>query len=214
MGDRNDPVLVTPDGVALQETAEALEIADQSGDDFILANARLTRGGMLVERDGAESRHGFDLLAMVRQAALRQRFNISALWVHDIQIANEMLRSGDTDHAIELSRAVIDDLLDARNMIWGGVATTTLVESLLRRGADGDLQDAQAAIERLAAVPTDPGFVLHDLPLLRLLALLAHAHGDEAIYRISLDRYRARAEECGFEGHMAAADSMTDAARR
>ena len=40
MGDRNDPVLVTPDGVALQETAEALEIADQSGDDFILANAR------------------------------------------------------------------------------------------------------------------------------------------------------------------------------
>ena len=88
------------------------------------------------------------------------------------------------------------------------------MESLLRRGADGDLQDAQAAIERLAAVPTDPGFVLHDLPLLRLLALLAHAHGDEAIYRISLDRYRARAEEYGFEGHMAAANSMTDAARR
>jgi hypothetical protein len=35
-----------------------------------------------------------------------------------------MLRSRDTDHAIELSRAVIDDLLDAGNMIWGGVATT------------------------------------------------------------------------------------------
>jgi hypothetical protein len=43
---------------------------------------------------------------------------------------------------------------------------------------------------------------------------MAHAHGDEASYRTSLDRYRARAEECGFEGHMAAATSMIDAARR
>ena len=106
------------------EVLEDVRHRDWGLDVREVADARLTRGGMLVERDGAESRHGFDLLAMVRQAALRQRFNISALWVHDIQIANEMLRSGDTDHAIEPSRAVIDDLLDAGNMIWGGVATT------------------------------------------------------------------------------------------
>jgi hypothetical protein len=36
-------------------------------------------------------------------------------------------------------------------------------------------------------VPTDPGFVLHDLPLLRIHALLAHAYGDEAAYRTSLE---------------------------
>ena len=36
---------------------------------------------------------------------------------------------------------------------------------------------------RLAAVPTDPGVVLNDIWLLRLRALLARAHGDEAAYR-------------------------------
>ena len=58
-------------------------------------------------------------------------------------------------------------------MTTRGPAVTALVESLLRRGADPDLAEAKAAIDRLAAVPTDPGFVLHELPLLRLRALLA-----------------------------------------
>ena len=89
------------------------------------------------------------------------------------------------------------------------LATTVLVEALLRRGADGDLQDAQAAIDRLAAVPTDPGFVLHEIWLLRLRALLARAHGDEAGYRDYRDRYRTMATSLGFEGHMALAEAMT-----
>ncbi len=38
---------------------------------------------------------------------------------------------------------------------------------------------AAAAIERLAAVPTDPGFVLNEIPLPRMRALLARAHGGE-----------------------------------
>ena len=83
-----------------------------------------------------------------------------------------------------------------------------LVEALLRRGGDGDLQEAQAAIDRLAAVPTDPGFVLHDIWLLRLRALLARARGDEAGYRDYRDRYRAMATSLGFEGHMKWAEAM------
>lgn len=58
-----------------------------------------------------------------------------------------------------------------------------LVDALLRRGSHIDLQEAQAAIDRLAAVPTEPGFELHELPLLRMRALLARAHGDEVAYR-------------------------------
>ena len=38
-------------------------------------------------------------------------------------------------------------------------------------------------MDRLTAVPTDPGFVLHELPLLRMRALVARAEGDEAAYR-------------------------------
>ena len=93
-------------------------------------------------------------------------------------------------------------------MIYRGPPTSILVEALLRRNADGDVQQAQAAIDRLAAVPTEPGFVLHELPLLRLRALLAQAQGDEAAYRDYRDRYRAMAKSLGFEGHIAWAEAM------
>jgi len=63
-------------------------------------------------------------------------------------------------------------------------------------------------VERLAATPTDPGFVLNDIWLLRLRALLARARGDEISYRELLHRYRATAELFGFEGHMAMAEAM------
>jgi adenylate cyclase len=88
------------------------------------------------------------------------------------------------------------------------LAINVLVESLLRRGGDADLQEARAAIERLAAVPTDPGYVLHEITLLRLRALLARAHGDEGSYRDYRDRYRAMATSLGFEGQIAWAEAM------
>ena len=63
-------------------------------------------------------------------------------------------------------------------------------------------------LDRLAAVPADPGFVLHDITLLRLRALLARARGDEASYRDDRDRYRDMARTLRFEGHMAWAEAM------
>ncbi len=64
------------------------------------------------------------------------------------------------------------------------------------------------AVEKLAAVPTEPAFVLFDVALLRLRALLARARGDEASYRDFAERYRAMATSFGFEGHMALAQAM------
>ena len=93
-------------------------------------------------------------------------------------------------------------------MLWRGLATATLVESLLLRDGDGDIAQAHAAIERLAAVPTDPGFVLHELPLLRMRALLARAQGIEDSYREYRDRYRKMASVLGFQGHMKWAQAM------
>jgi adenylate cyclase len=57
-------------------------------------------------------------------------------------------------------------------------------------------------------VPTEPGFVLHDIFLLRLRALLARTRGDEAAYRDFRDRYRRMAKTLGFEGHIAWAEAM------
>ena len=53
------------------------------------------------------------------------------------------------------------------------------------------------AIERLAAAPTDTGFVLQETWPLRMSALLTGAEGDEAAYRDYRDRYRAMAASLG-----------------
>ena len=57
-------------------------------------------------------------------------------------------------------------------------------------------------------MPTDPGFVLNEITLLRMRALLAHAEGDNPIYRHWRDRYGKMANELGFEGHIAWAEAM------
>ena len=197
-----------PDATALRDTAEALAIAERFGDDPALFVALEARGIVLVHQDGPQREHGFDLLAQVREAGLQERISLGVVPVVDIQIAKERLRTGDLDGAIELSRAVIDDLCSRGEMLYRGPPTSVLVEALLRRNADGDVQQAQAAIDRLAAVPTEPGFVLHELPLLRLGALLARAHGDDTGYRDYRDRYRAMATSLGFEGHMKWGEEM------
>ena len=75
-------------------------------------------------------------------------------------------------------------------------------------GPTTDVREAQAAIERLAAAPDRARFVVYEIWLLRLRALLARAHGDEAAYRDYRDRYRDMATSLGFEGHMAWAEAM------
>src|SRR6516164_1019224 len=196
------------DATALSDTADTLARTEQSGDDFALDVARTARGLTLVHRGGTQRDAGFDLLAQVRDAAIHERFVKLMVFIVDIHLAHERTRPGDLDGAIGLSRAVVDELFDSGGSVWIAPATTVLVESLLRRGSEADLKDAQAAIDLLAAVPTDPGFVLYEIWLLRLRALLARARGDEAAYREYRDRYRTMATSLGFEGHIAWAEAM------
>jgi hypothetical protein len=73
----------------------------------------------------------------------------------------------------------------------------------------GSTANAQRAIDRLAAAPADPGFVVHEIALLRMQAVLARAKGADADYREFRDRYRKMANDLGFEGHMAWAEAMS-----
>ena len=82
------------------------------------------------------------------------------------------------------------------------------METLLDSGADDDVGEAEAAIERLAGAPADEGLVMRDIWLLRLRALLARAHGDAAAYADFRDRYRDMARTLGFEGHMQWSEAM------
>jgi hypothetical protein len=82
------------------------------------------------------------------------------------------------------------------------------VETLLDRGDESDVAEAEAAIERLAEAPAEEGLVIREISLLRLRALLARARGDETGYCDYRNSYRKRATELGFEGHIAMANAM------
>jgi hypothetical protein len=127
----------------------------------------------------------------------------------NVYLARERARHGDREGAIPLLRALVDHLFrEGQLLAWGIPATGVLVQTLLERGADDDVAEAEAAIERLAAAPTDEGLVLRDIWLLRLRALLAKAHGDEASYCDYRDGYREMATSLDFEGHMEWAEAM------
>ena len=200
--------VVRSDATALRETAEALAAAHESGDDLALIMAENVRGIALLYQDGPERDAGVALLAKVRGDTLRERFSHPVLPFIDVELARQKASSGDLDGAIELSRPYAVAELGAGAIACFGLAVMVLVDSLLRRGTDSDLVEAQTAIARLAAVSTSSGVVVFDVVVLRLRAVLAHAQGDESTYRELVDRYRAMAESFGYEGHIAMAAAM------
>ena len=168
-----------PDDDALEETADALRIAEERGDDVALDFAHVAHGLVLSRRATAAEREvALGLLRHGRDAVARRGNLVTATWT-DIRIAELTAEGGEVQGAIESARSIVDQLFENGEMFVRGAATAALVETLLGRGSDTDVQEAAAAIERLAAVPTDPGFVLNEIPLLRMRALLARAHGDE-----------------------------------
>ena len=197
--------LLLPDAAMLSESEEALRAAEERGDEFALASARLLRGLMLVQFEGRQRAEGFDLLAESLTTALHDRVNQAAVHQLHVERAKEQARTGDLDGAIEQLRSAAEQ---QSTVGFRGAATTTFVETLLRRGLQADVDEAATAIQRLAAVPTEPGFVLFDVALLRLRALLARARGDEESYREFAERYRTMAASFGFEGHMAMARAL------
>ncbi len=202
--------VLRPRHSALREIEAALEIADRSGDDFAVGVARMMLGVALVHRDAAEERHrGQQLMGEVSDALLRWGQNFGELPLVNAYFARELYRDADRNAAIPLMRTAVDHLVpEGRLMPWGLPATGVLVETLLDRGADGDVGEAEVAIERLAAAPANEGLVIHDIWLLRLRALLARARGDATAYADLRDRYRDMAKTLGFEGHIAWAKAM------
>ncbi|OBF79863.1 cyclase [Mycobacterium sp. 852002-51163_SCH5372311] len=198
-----------PDAAAAHETAEVLEIAERSGHDFALSCAQYIRGLTLLVLGGPERGDGIALLAKARNAAMQERSTLILTVFVDIYFAGEKVRVGDLDGAIELVQAAVEMEYASGEMNLRAAAVAALVEVLLRRAAPTDLQEAQAAIDRLAAVPTEPGFVVNDIWLLRMRALEGQARGDESAYQDFRDRYRAIANSLGFEGHMQWAAAMS-----
>jgi hypothetical protein len=140
---------------------------------------------------------------------MRGGHNLGELPIVHVYLAREKARRGDIDGAIPLMRAAVDDLVrEGQDLGWGVPATAALVETLLARGADADLAEAEAAIEQLAAAPADEDVVLRDIWLLRLRALRARANDDATAYAQFRDHYRDMAKSLGFDAHIAWAEAM------
>ena len=88
--------------------------------------------------------------------------------------------------------------------VWG---TGVLVETLLERSAEGDLAEAQEAIDWLANLAADQDSAILHITLLRLRTLLARARGDDS-YPDLVGRYRDMARSLGYEGHIDWAEAM------
>ncbi|HSS23384.1 MAG TPA: adenylate/guanylate cyclase domain-containing protein, partial [Mycobacterium sp.] len=184
--------VLTPDDRAMRESEDALRIAERSGDDHAWVVARGTLGMALVHRPtDAERDRGQELLAEFSEAFLRRGYGLDTLPIVNMYVARERAGRGDRDDAIPLIRAAVEHLVrQGRLLEWVIPGTGVLVETLLEGGTESDVVEAEAAIERLAAAPTDEGVVMRDIWLLRLRALLARAHDDAAAYADFRDRYR------------------------
>jgi hypothetical protein len=202
--------VLRPDDSAVDEIEDAQRIAERSGDDFAVAFTWGTLGVALVHRPTASERdRAQTLLAEVSDVFLRQGHNLAEVPIVNVCVAREGARRGDRDDAIPLMRAALDDLFrEGQQLLWGIPATGVLVETLLDRGDESDVAEAEAAIARLAAAPADEGLAIREIWLLRLRALLARAHGDDTTYRDYRDRYRDMAKTLGFEGHIDWAEAM------
>jgi class 3 adenylate cyclase len=197
------------DDTAVREIEEAVQTAEGSSDDTALSFAKLVWGMALAPRRAtADRQRGLELLAQLRDRWLRERSFLHWVPAVDLYLARERAVRGDRDGAIPVMRQAVDDLFTRGEFAYLLGANATLVQTLLDRGTDSDLAEAKQAIDQLANLPGDEGWVLRDITLLQLRALLARAHSDDAAYTHFRDRYRDMARMLGYEGHIAWAEAM------
>jgi adenylate cyclase len=196
------------DDVAHREIDDALRMAEASGDDLGVSFTKYTKGLLLVHGDPADRNRGLELLTEVRQLTLEGRFYLSELPVVELYAAREQARHGHVDDAISGMRPALDLLFERGQFAWGVVASAVFVGTLLDRGGEGDLAEAEAVADRMTRAPLEMASECLDLWLLLVRTLLLGARGDESAYRDYRDRYRAMATSLGFEGHMNWAAAM------
>ena len=160
------------DYAAVRASEEAVQTAQRASNDHALTLAEQALGWALLNRDAAADRHrGLELMVQVRDR-LRERGPF-LVPVAELLAARERARRGDRDAAIPVMRQAVDDLHQAGRLAPGVLGTGMLVETLLERGAEGDLAEAQEAFDRLANLPADDDSAIPEITLLRLRTLLA-----------------------------------------
>ena len=138
------------DDSVVRASEDAVQTAHRASNDRAVGLAAYTLAVGLLNRDAAADRHrGLELMMQARDIWLRKRA-LFLIPVTDVWAARETARRGDRDAAIPVMRQAVDELRQAGHLFYGVWGTGVLVETLLERGAEGDLAEAQEAIDRLA----------------------------------------------------------------
>ena len=196
------------DDSAVSAIEAAVQTAAESSSNLVLALAEYTLGLALLDRAAAADRsRGVELMVQFRDECLADGV-LFLVPVAEMWVARESAGRGDRDAAIPVMRQAVEELDQAGGLAYGLWAAAVLAETLLERGAAGDVAEAQEVIDRLVKLRADEDWAIREITLLRLRTLLARARGDDVAYRDLAERYRAMAESLGFEGHMAWAEAM------
>jgi class 3 adenylate cyclase len=196
------------DDSVVRACEDALQTAHRASNDRAVGLAGYALAIGLLNQDAAADRHrGLELMMQTRDLWLRKRA-LFLIPVTDVFTARERARRGDRDAAIGEMRHAVDELRRAEHLFYGVWGAGALVETLLERGAQGDLVEAHEAIDWLANLRADQDSAMLEITLLRLRALLSRARGDDIAYSDLVTRYRAMAESLGFEGHIDWAKEM------
>ena len=200
--------MLRADDDEVRAVERAVQAAEESS-DAIAAVVTFALGMTLLSRDAAADRdRGMEVMMRARDMLLKVPMPF-LVPVADLWTARESARRGERDAAIPIMRTVVGDLHKDRRPFFGVWGAGVLVETLLERGAQCDLGEAQRLIGRLATFATEDGSAMLDITRLRLRALLARARGDDVAHRDLVIRYRAMAESLGYEGHIDWAEAMT-----
>jgi class 3 adenylate cyclase len=186
------------DESVLREIESATEMIERSSDDMSVVMLRLTFAMALIHH-GADRRRGYAGLRSLRETCIEQRFLLNMLPLCDIYLALERAEHGEVDAAIEQWRVIAEKMESAGHFNNIDLPFMFMAEQLISRG---DFDEATREIERLTLLAADHKWRSREIAALRLRVMLARARGDYSAYRELRDRYRAMANELGYEGHM------------
>ncbi len=199
--------VLRPDDSALADLEAAVQTAEGSS-NAALSIVTYGLAVALLYRDAAADRdRGLELMMQVREMWLREPIPF-LVPVAELWIARDKARRGEFDAPILMMRKTVDELHRAGRRFFELLGIGFLVETLLERGADGDVAEAQEALERLGQLGAPEDWAMREVTLLRLRALMAHTLDDSAGCRDVVSRYRATAKLYGYEGHLAWAEAM------
>jgi class 3 adenylate cyclase len=199
--------VVLVDDAVLREIEAALVVAERSSDDMGVVLLQMTFG--IAQIHHLDRQRGFNILRDLRATCVSEQFALNVVPVFDVYLAREAAEHGETELAVQHLRTIYAEMLSSGNYGSTDLAVAALVEILLARGASGDIEESDTVVGELAAtVGAEGAWISRDLTVMRLRALLAQARRDEPTYRDLRDRYRAMANDLGFEGHMVWAAAM------